>query len=248
MTIAIRGATPLVTATTGSATISGTLTTTRQPQTGDVLLIIHGNDFYTTTTMPTPTVGGSTTGVTALVTADGGSNFAHAKAYTYKVGSTGDLVVSVTETGTADEEKCLVAYVLSGVDQSTVIDTSATSFNSTGSGDNAPIAPTVSPSSSDALLICHTNSGGGANVASYTPPSGMTEVYDQSAGGFMGCSGAVLQLSASGATGTKAFAASGVAPWATLSIAVLTGAGTPTYVRVPGRRPRQAVAQRFLGW
>jgi hypothetical protein len=249
VTIAIRGSTPLVVASgTGAATISGTLTSTRQPQAGDELIIIHGNDFYTAATMPTPTVGGSTTGVNAIVTADGGSNFAHAKAYRYTVPSTGDLAISVTETGTADEEKCLIAYVLSGADTSTVIDVSAASFNSTGSGDNSPVAPSVAPSSSTGYLICHTNSGGGANVASYTPPSGMTEVYDQSAGGFMGCSGAVLQLAASGATGTKTFTGASVATWATLSIVVLTGSASSTYVRVPSPRPRQAVAQRFLGW
>lgn len=237
MAIAIRGTTPLVVATSGSATISGTLTGTQQPQAGDVLIIIHGNDFYAATAMPTPTVGGSTSGVTAVTSADGGSNFAHAKAYRYTVPSTGDLTISVTETGAGDEEKCLIAYVLSGADTSTVIDAAAGNFNSTGSGDSAPVAPSVSPSSSTAFLISHTNSGGGANVLSYTPPSGMTEVYDTSAAGFMGLSGAVLQLGASGATGTKTFTAANNATWATLSIAVLTGSAPlvrpakPTIVR-----------------
>lgn len=242
MPIAIRGTTPLVVSNgTGAPATSGTLTGARQPQSGDTLVIIHGNDFYALSNMPTPTVGGSTSGVTAIVNADGGSNFAHAKSYRYNVPTTGDLVVSVTETGSADEEKVLVVFVLSGVDQSTVVDVSAGGFNSTGSGDSSPTAPSVAPLSSNAYLITHTNSGGGANVASYTPPSGMTEVYDQSSGGFMGTSGAIQQLSASGATGTKVFAAASTAPWATLSIALLTGSGAAA---VPPAKPtilRQAV-------
>jgi hypothetical protein len=241
VSIAIRGTTPLVTTVSGPTTISGTLTSTRQPQAGDVLIIIHGNDFYAASAMPTPTVGGSTTGVNAITSADGGTNFAHAKAYRYVVPSTGDLTVSVTETAPGDEEKCLIAYVLSGADTSTVIDASAGGFNSTGSGDAAPTAPSVAPGSANAYLIVHTNSGGGANVASYTPPSGMTETYDQSAAGSMGVSGAVQQLSASGATGTKAFAAATSATWATLSIAVLTATGGPAPVPARPRILRQAV-------
>lgn len=224
MAIAIRGTTPLVVASTANP-ISGTLTGTRQPQAGDVLLIIHGNDYYTLADMPTPTVGGSTSGVNAVSngSADGGSFFAHAKSYTYAVGSTGDLTVSVTETGVGDEEKVLVVYVLSGADTSTPVDVAAGGFDSTGS--TSKVSPSVSPTSSDAYLVCHTNDGNGSNSGSYTPPSGMTEQYDGSLAGSMGYSGATLQLGASGATGTKTFAGSGSSSYGTLSIAVRTAAG-----------------------
>jgi hypothetical protein len=219
--IAIRGTTPLVvTSATGAATISGSLTSTRQPQSGDVLIIIHGNDWSDLANMPTPTVGGSTTGVTSLTTADGGTNLAHVKAWRYTVGSTGDLTVSITETGLADEEKCLIVYVLSGADTTTVVD--GTPAGSTGAATTSPAAPAVTTSTSNAFLICHTNTGGGAGVTSYTPPSGMTEQYDSNVGSAMGCTGATLQLSASGSTGTKTFTGTNSGAYAAVSIAVLT--------------------------
>lgn len=225
MAIAIRGTTPLVVATAANP-ISGTLTGARQPQSGDLLVIIHGNDYYALSNMPTPTVGGSTAGVSAVSGggADGGSLFAHAVAYTYAVGSTGDLTVSVTETGAGDEEKVLVVYVLSGADTATPTDgTPGTNFDS-GGGSTSRVCNATSPSSSDAFLICHTNDGNGSNSVSYTPPSGMTEQYDGSLSASMGYSGATLQLAASGSTGTKTFAAAGNASYCTLTLAIKTSA------------------------
>lgn len=228
MAIAIRGGTPLTVITTSNP-ISATLTGTRQPQSGDLLLIIHGNDFYALSNMPTPTVGGSTSGVNPVSggSADAGTNHGHIKAYTYVVGSTGDLTVSVTETGVGDEDKCLDVYVLSGADTSTPTDGAAGTFNI--SATTTHDAPSVSPSSSDAYLVCHDNSGGGSSASSYTPPSGMTEQYDAQVGG-ISHTGATLQLSASGATGTKTFTPSGSVEYATVSIAVKSaaaGAATP---------------------
>jgi hypothetical protein len=239
MAVAIRGTTPASTITVSNP-VSLTLTGSQQPQSGDVLLIVHANDFYALSNMPTPTVGGSSTGVTAVTngSADGGSNGAHAIAYTFNVGSTGDLTVAVTETGSADEEKALVVYVLSGVDTGTPVDVAG---NATNTGATTHICPSVSPTSSDAYLICHTNPGGGAAPASYTHPSGMTETLDTVSGG-LALGGAILQLSASGATGSKTFTPSNsVTASANLSIAVKTGgaavAESSAYspARLPGR-------------
>jgi hypothetical protein len=227
MAVAIRSGSPSVfTNVASSKTVSGTLSGTSQPNTGDVLIIIHCNDFYTLAAMPTPTVGGSTTGVTAITgaSADGGSNLGHAKAFYYVVGSTADLTVAVTETGTADEEKNLIVYVLSGVNTTTPIDGSAA--GATTASASTHVAPSVSPTGSTAYLICHTNSGGGINVASYTPPSGMTEKYDASNAASMGCTGAILQLASSGATGTKTFTPISNAPAVMLSIPVNTAASS----------------------
>lgn len=247
MAVAIRGTTPATTISTGNP-ISLTLTGTRQPQTGDQLVIICCNDFYALSNITTPTVGGSTTGVTAITgaSADGGTNNAHAKAFIYSVASTGDLTVAQTETGTTDEDKGLVVYVLSGANGVDV----AAGNSSSGAAVTNHDAPSVSPTSSDAYLICHDNSGGGSSSSAYTPPSGMTEVYDTQVGG-ISMTGAVLQLSSSGATGTKTFTVSGSLQYCTLSIAIktaaggstvngsasLTGAGTLTAVasvRIPG--------------
>lgn len=252
MAIAIRGTTPVTGGVTGTATVSATCTGTQQPQAGDVLLIIHGNNFYTLSAMPTPTVGGSTTGVTPVTngTTDGGSSWAHVKSYTYVVGSTGDLTVSVTESAPGDEEKDLVIYVLSGVDNVNPVDT-AGGQNGGSVATTSPTAPSVSPTSSDGFLICYTNSGGGTISTPYTPPSGMAEDCDFSVGGAMGVSSASLQLSSSGATGSKAFTA-GNAPYGAISVVMQTAAGGPAPTgpdAVPTLPPwllyQLAAAQRF---
>lgn len=224
MAIAIRGTTPGV-ATTVSNPVSLTLNGTRQPNAGDVLVIIHFNDFYDLTNMATPTVGGSSSGVTAITngTYDRGASQTHGKSYTFVVGSTGDLTVAATETGSADEEKGLAVYVLSGADTGTPIDTAANSTSVTD--DTSPDAPSVSPASTDAFLICHVSEFGDAGA--YTPPGGMTEQYDAVFNGALSHTGATEQLAASGATGTKTFASTNSQGWGCLSIAVKTGGAPP---------------------
>jgi hypothetical protein len=228
--IAIRGTTP-ATAVTDANPISVALTGARQPQSGDLLVIIHGNDFYAATAMPTPTVGGSTSGVAAISggSADAGTNHGHIKSYTYPVGSAGDLTVSVTETGSGDEDKCLEVYVLAGADLVTPTDGALGGFNTAATVNHD--APSISPSSANAFLICHTNTGGGSSASSYTPPSGMSEQYDAQVGG-ISHTGATLQLSSSGATGTKTFTPSGSVEYAAISIAIRTASGGATPISV----------------
>jgi hypothetical protein len=220
MAVAIRGTTPAIQSGAADPT-SLTLTGARQPQAGDVLVIIHCNDLYALSNMPTPTVGGSSTGVLTIVNADGGTDGAHIKSWYYVVGSTGDLTVAVDETGTADEEKALIVYVLSGVDNVSPLDGSG---GSTNTGGTTHICPSVSPASSDAYLICHTNTGGGNAAASYTPPGSMAEQYDSVVNVFMSMAGGTEQLSASGATGTRTFTPNiSVTVNAEITIAVKTG-------------------------
>jgi hypothetical protein len=221
VTIAIRGGAPVNNGVTGTAAPSVTLTGSTQPAAGDVLIIIHCNDFYLLSNMPTPTVGGSTSGVNAITNAvaDGGSNLGHIKAYYYVVPSTGDLTITVSETGAHDEEKNIIVYVLSGADTSTVIDTAGNAvYTATASHG----LPNISPATANAYLIAHDNSGGGADVASYTPPSGMTEQYDASNSASMGVTGASLQLSSSGPIGSLAFTPVSTVNGVVVAIAVLT--------------------------
>lgn len=230
MAVTLRGGTPAVAATTANP-VSLTLTGTRQPQPGDVLLIIHGNDFYGLANMPTPTVGGSTAGVTAITngTADAGANGAHVKAYYRVVSATGDLTVSVTETGSADEDKVLVAYVLSGVDTASPVDGGAAGAAGTGTTASQTVqpAPSVAPAGTDALLVVHNNSGGGGSTSGYTPPpSPYAELYDAQVGGISYCGG-TEQLSAAGPTGTRTITAANSVSWAAVSVAVKTGAVGP---------------------
>jgi len=225
--VAIRGTTPELSFGVADPT-SVTLTGARQPQAGDVLLIIHCNDYYALSNMPTPTVGGSTSGVVAVTngTADGGNLQGHAKSYTYVVGSTGDLTVAVDETGSADEEKGLAVYVLSGVDTTTPVDV-AGALNDALVTTGEWKAPSISPSSSNAFLICHLNSGAGLWWGTpMTHPGDMTETVDTAAGVGMTVCGAVKQLVASGATGDKSFlGSSNTNPGVSISFAMKTAGG-----------------------
>jgi len=226
--IAIRGTTPGISSGVGDPT-SLNLTGARQPQSGDVLLIIHTNDFYALSNMPTPTVAGSTSGVVAVTggSADGGSDQGHAIAYTYVVGSTGDVTVAVDETGSADEEKALVVYVLSGVDTTTPIDV-AGALNSAQLSTGELHAPSISPTSSDAFLVCHVSTGGGTSAgAAIDHPGSMTETLDVNVNGNFSIGNAVLQLVASGATGAKVFLQTvpNNAQGVSLSIAIKTAGG-----------------------
>lgn len=224
MAIAIRGTTPVTTGGTGA--ISVTANGTHQPQANDVLLIIHGNDYYNLTNMSTPTVGGSTTGVLAVTngTADGGNLFAHIKSWYYVVGSAGDLTIAAVETGAADEEKCLAVYVLSGVDNVNPIDVANNNFDSGGATVNRVCLGVTTGFDND-LLILHTNDGNGASGGPYTWPGGTTEQYDANVAGFMSYSGATEALGAAGATGNRTATATGNASYATVTIAVREAAG-----------------------
>lgn len=215
MAITIRS---LATGTNNGSTTSVAATTAISTAVDDVLLILHSNNFYNLSNMQTPTVTPSTSTVAAIAggTADAGANLAHFKTYTCVVDVGGAQVVTATETGTADEEKALAVYVLTGVNTTTPTDGAAGAF-----GPSTPTepAPSVSPTTSDALLVCATNSGGGSSTASYTSPASMTEQYEFHVGGLSGV-GATEQLTASGATGTRTFTPATDVPWAAVSIAV----------------------------
>lgn len=223
-----RGGGPAVAAASGTGPPSVTLNGTRQPQTGDWLVIKHGNDYYTLANMTAPLVGGSTTGVVEItgtgLPADGGTNFAHLRAWKKKITSGGvDLTVTAVESGLADEEIVLAVHVLVGADATDCVEVAAGNFNSTGS--TSHVAPSVSPTSADAYLICHSNDGNGANGSPFTSPSSpFVEQYDSSVGGAMGYVGGVEQLSASGATGTRTFTG-GNTTYAACSIAIKAASG-----------------------
>lgn len=220
----VRGGSPTIgTDNGGSATVSATLTGTKQPQAGDKLLILHCNDYYGESTMPTPTVGGSTTGVNLVVLSDAGNPNAHVKAYFYDVAATGDLVVSVTETGSHDEEKLLVIYTLQ---DALSVDASAASFSSTGQV--TYVFTGVTTTASDDLLILHHNSGGGSSGSSPMTPPGApyTELYDTAIGG-LAYAGGTEVLTATGATGTRTMSAVGSVSWAGVMIAIKGTSGVP---------------------
>lgn len=207
MTVTIRGSSPATSGIVNTATISVTLNGTRQPQAGDLLVIIHANNWYGFGDMPTPTVGGSSTGVNAITngSVDGGANLGHIKSYTYVVSATGDVTVAVTETsGNPDEEKHLVVYVLAGADTTDPISGgsagAATSSNSANS--TSHVLTGVTPDKAGTLLIGHDSTGGASGwTTGYTTPG--TEAYDFNDAAFASACGWTEQLTAAGATGTR---------------------------------------------
>lgn len=234
MAVAVRTVT-VGTDTGASATVSATTPSGgTAAQVGDVLLILHTNDFYALTNMAAPTVTGSPT-VTAItgtgLPADGGTNEGHIKPYWAVVNTSGAQTVSTTETGSHDEEKGLVVYVLTGVDTTTPVDIAA-GFNGTP-GNETQTCPSVVANTSDGYLICHDNSGPTSTIA-YGSPGSMTEQYEIHVGGMSGV-GATEQLSTSGATGTRTFTCN---PgdnilWVSVSIVLRTATTASAAVRSP---------------
>lgn len=231
MTITIRGTTPATDIAIGvDATLSVTLTGARQPQAGDLLVILHTNNFYALSNMPTPTVAGSTAGVTSIANADGGSNFPHTKAWYYVVGSTGDLTVAVTETGTADEEKGFAVYVLSGVDTASPLDgTPSTGFSTTNS--SSRVLGSITTANPDSFLIAVIGPGPSAGGTGHTPPSApwVEDVdVDITGGSAFYYTTGHEQLSASGTTGSRTFTlVASATEWSGVMAAIKAGGAAP---------------------
>jgi hypothetical protein len=238
--------------TVGTATPGQVSVTTSETPTataaGDIVVVFHGNNFYAATNMVAPTATGSPT-VTAItgtgLPADGGTNLAHIKAYWYQANTAGAQTISETETGTHDEEKYLIAVVLSGADTSTPIDAAA---GSTGASSASFVAPAVSPTTSDAFLIAVASDGGGAMGGPFTTPATYTEDADFAVGA-SNLSGVVAhkQLAASGSTGTITFTATTAEPWAAVTLAIKTG-GAAGPAAQPWTRfnPGAALKRRLL--
>jgi hypothetical protein len=214
--VSIRSGAPATATTTGSGTSpSLTLTGTRQPQAGDKLLIIHSNNWYTLSVLTTPTVGGSSTGVTAIsgATVDGGSNNPHIKAWEYSVGSTGDLTIAATNSGAKDEEQALIVYVCADP-AATLVDIAQGTFSS--AVDPHTLTGVTTTVDND-ILIGHIETGA---ITTYTAPAGMSEQYDINIGGFVQITGATQTLGVAGATGTRVFDPSGAVIFAGVLIAL----------------------------
>lgn len=241
MAIAVRSVT-VGTNDGSSATVSATTPSTTQV--GDLLVIAHSNDFYTLAAMPSPTCTGSPT-LAAITngTADGGSNEGHIKTYTTVANTSGANTVTVTETGTHDEEKAMVVYVLTGADTTTPVDIAANSAPA-GTSD-VQDNPGVTTSTSDPLLICFNNSGPAANSAYGSPSSPFVEQYEIHVGGMSGVGG-TEQLSASGATGVRTFTcvAGNNIRWVAVTVAIRTASGGgATVIRQPLVVPSLAAIQ-----
>jgi len=107
----------------------------------------------------------------------------------------------------------------SGIDTTTPVNITPTWNSSTTASQTSHIAPSISPTVSGCLMLCAFTSGA-ASTASYTPPTGMTEMQDAWSGFEFG-EAAYQSLAGSGATGTKtATATAGGNGWVAVSMAL----------------------------
>lgn len=209
---------------TSSATVA--VTTSESPTVtavGDLVVVLWSNDFYTLAAMSSiAATGAPTMNAIATAVADGGSNLGHIKGYWYVANTAGAQTITGTETGTHDEEKSMIAYVLGGADTTTPIDNAA---NGTGATASTNIAPAVVPTTTTAFVIVQVSSGGGVNTASYTTPGSLTEDGEFHINTAYSGVYASAQLSASGSTGTFTFTPATSINYSAVSIAIKTASG-----------------------
>jgi hypothetical protein len=187
-----------------AATSSSISVTTPAASVGDLLVIILSNDYYDLADMSltsiTPTA--TATEMTSFGSDGGAGSQPNIKGWWAPVVSAGAVTV-IADTGHSDEEKVLAVYLLSGADTTSPVDDS-TSIGAIASGTDLS-APSVSPATATALLICHLQTDGitAAPGSTLTPPGTMSNAYNLTDGTFMRAIGASQLLSASGATGTR---------------------------------------------
>lgn len=211
---------------------SATVTLGAGTQDTDYLVCFHFIDFYAASSMLAPT--GTSTGTWQLLaTGDAGTNDVHVKVW-------GKLAIAGSQTVivNAVTDACCwnTTYVLRGTYAAAPVDDAAGSQSSTNSASH--IAPSVTPPSPDALLLCGVIAGG---PGSYTPPSGMTEDFDTQCSTYAVSSVAELALSSSGATGTKTFTFTGSVHNATATVAIAGSA--PATTSIPWATSRQPLTR-----
>lgn len=209
-----------------SATVSVTSAETIATAVGDLVVVIHANNFFTLTTMGTPSATGSPT-FTHIADSDGGTNNAHVKAWWYVANTAGAQTVTVTETGTANEEKALVAYVLGSADTTSPVDGTPAARFGTSTTETAPVCGSVTTSQAGSLLLHALCDGGGNASTSYTPPSGVTKDEEWHPDSFYGGATGHKPLAGAGATGDLAWTTTG-ARFASLAFAIKAAAGGAT--------------------
>lgn len=192
----------------GSSTGPGNLTLTlgsvsATSAVGDVLVVCHGSDYYAATGLVAPG-GTAVTSWAEIALGDLGTNNSHLKAW---VGVVTTAFGTVTVHPVNDEDQLVILLALQGADTTTPVDGAGAGTNDTGAGTIDHVAPQVSPTTADALLVCAVQTQL-FKTTDYTAPPGMLErgeVDNQST-----LSVATQVLSSAGATGTRTFAADNI--------------------------------------
>jgi hypothetical protein len=223
--ITIKSVTTQVSAGVNTSSIN---LTTPAAAVGDLLLIIFGNDWDILSNMTLTSINPSATATEITnFRADGGTNSAHMKAWYAPVTTAGAVTVTTDDVYNAGDEKFLAVFILSGADTTSPVDGSANGGALTSS--TTPTTPSVSPSGTVSLLfgVVQTDGINNGFGAVFTPPIGMSLQYNITDGAFARMAGITQQLSASGATGAKAFESDKSVSWVAASVAIKSAAAAP---------------------
>lgn len=184
---------------------------------GDLVVVIQMDDFYTLAGLSTPggtAVGG---GWTLVDSYDGGSNGNHMKVWTGTV-TTANGTVTVPFTHT-DQERYAAIFVM----PSAAFDVAA---HATGTSSTSFVAPSVSASGSDDLIICAWCNTSGNTTINITSPGSMTAYTERDVATFITYRAASEQLTASGASGTRTASSNLAQPYLAATIAIKSVSGT----------------------
>jgi len=152
----------------------------------------------------------------------------------YRVATSGDVSASNYTVGVDSNTSSVVEMLCVTGQALTNPFNAGPTFSTNPTTDSTHVAPSVTPSVNDALLICGASAFSNSGARTYTPPSGMTEQTDQQADptDFLWASTASLVLSGGSGTptGTKAFtpSASTSKDANTFSLAIAPETGAPT--------------------
>lgn len=192
-----------------------TLTTGVGTQVGDVLVAVHGGDYYTAADLVAPSTGPAWTlaaGGSGSALGDLGNLNSHVKIFTATVASAG--AIAITFPKLLDADHMCVLYVLAGADPNGPVDDAA---GSSGGPSVSHLAPSLSPASPDALYIGAVVSQLFALVGTYTCPV-LTKQTEDDQSSTMATG--TQALSASGATGTRTFSADINVSYASAAVAI----------------------------
>lgn len=190
---------------------------------GDLAVLICINDFYAATNLQTPT-GTAVAAWTLRHTMDLGTDLAHAKVWTGAV-TTGGASTIDTNWSTTDEERYAQALII----QNGAYDT-ANSANTVATT-TSWVAPTVTPTGPDDLLVCSWGFGGGGGDVNLTVPGSMTGLTERDSATNVTYRSAYEFLGSSAATGTRT---------ATSSVSMPNSFGLSVLIKSTGAAPATA--------
>jgi hypothetical protein len=198
---------------------------------GDLLVLIHANDWYAATNLTTPT-GTAASTWTLQDTFDGGTNQSHIKIWTAPVTTAGAQTVLPNGT-TTDEERGAGLWRIPNA----VFDVAN---HANGAGSVSHVAPSLTPASTDEIYCCiwTNNTGSGNAVYNYTYPGGaFVGLTERDVATFATFGWGYEPITSGVATGTRTATASvsGQA-WCAAAVLVKAGAAAAAAAYVPRRR------------